>query len=81
MGFDELYKNLKPAEAITLKEKTVKISSADSKILGEALVKHTIGASPKAAKEFTPNAMITGSTELNRILGKNTFAEAIKIGV
>ena len=57
-------KTINPAEPITLTEKTAKLNSADSKIIGEALVKHTIGASTKAAKEFTPNAMITGSTDL-----------------
>ena len=48
---------------------------------GEVLVKNAIGASTKAAKEFIPNAMLIGSTDLNRTLDKKTLAEAIKIGV
>ena len=74
-------KTINPNEVIILKDKTAKLKSTDLKMKGEELVKNTIGASTIAAKEFIPNAMLIGSTGLNRALDKKTLAEAIKIGV
>tara|TARA_B110000483_G_C17859580_1_gene413638 strand:- start:55 stop:441 length:387 start_codon:yes stop_codon:yes gene_type:complete len=74
-------KTINPTEVITLRDKTAKLKPADLKMKGEELVKNTIGASTIAAKEFIPNAMLTGSRGLNRALDKKTLVEAIKIGV
>ena len=74
-------KTINPNEVIILKDKTAKLKSTDLKMKGEELVKNTIGASTIAAKEFIPNAMLTGSRGLNRALDKKTLVEAIKIGV